>query len=302
MMIGRGHVPEGVRKTSFNFGDYICGDLYHPAELDGSPLPVVIWLHSYNYGSGYTGAYMVGPRVYHHLASMGYAVAAFDLPGFGRRIAEGAHFYDRFPHWSRLGAMVREVGAMITFLREGEGRFPFITNERFTAALPPLDVDRVFLLGYSLGGMVALHAAALDERIAGVASFAGFTPMRTDTDASPTGGIRRLWQWHGLQPRLGLYHGREAELPYDYDDVLALIAPRPCLIVSPVHDRENSVADVTRCVEGAADAWRDAGAADQLTHLSPEDYSRFQPEQHDLFTNWLSRVCAAKHAVEARQA
>ena len=42
-----------------------------------------------------------------------------------------------------------------------------------------------------LGGTVALHAAALDSRIKGVASFAGFTPLRTDSLDKPTGGISR---------------------------------------------------------------------------------------------------------------
>jgi len=85
--------------------------------------------------------------------------------------------------------------------------------------------------------MVGLYAAALDDRIATVASFSGFTPLRSDTDAKPTGGIRRLFEWHALQPHLGLFHCREDDIPYDFDDVLALIAPRPCLIVSPLRDR-----------------------------------------------------------------
>jgi pimeloyl-ACP methyl ester carboxylesterase len=157
-------------------------------------------------------------------------------------------------------------------------------------AVPPLDAKRIYCLGYSLGGTVGLYATALDDRIAGVASFCGFTPMRNDTDAKPTGGIRRLWEWHGLLPRLGLYDGRERDLPYDYDDVLALIAPRPCLIVSPFHDRDADLADVKACVAKARSAWQTKAAADALTHLTPDDYNRFQPEEQTLFTDWVNRV------------
>lgn len=59
--------------------------------------------------------------------------------------------------------------------------------------IPYIDLEKIYVAGFALGGTVALHAAALDEgrRIAGVASFAGFTPMRTDTSDKPTGGIRR---------------------------------------------------------------------------------------------------------------
>lgn len=53
-------------------------------------------------------------------------------------------------------------------------------------------VDRIFLAGYSLGGNVALHAAALDARVAGVAAFSAFTPFRTDSNDRPTLGLRRL--------------------------------------------------------------------------------------------------------------
>ena len=48
----------------------------------------------------------------------------------------------------------------------------------FTQEYTLADGRRVYLLGYSLGGMVALHAAALDQRVSGVACFSGFTPWR----------------------------------------------------------------------------------------------------------------------------
>ena len=56
-------------------------------------------------------------------------------------------------------------------------------------------------VGYDVGGRAALHMGALDptHRLKGIVSVNGFTPMRTDTDASSTGGIRRLWDWHALQ-------------------------------------------------------------------------------------------------------
>ena len=130
----------------------------------------------------------------------------------------------------------------------------------------------------------------MDPRLASVACFAGFTPLRTDTDARSTGGIRRLWEWHALAPRLGLFHGREQDIPYDYDDVLALIAPRPCLIVSPTRDRDATFADVCACVGRAARAWEGAGTGQGLTHQCPDDISRFQRDQHDRFLAWMGEL------------
>ncbi|MGQ9592691.1 MAG: alpha/beta fold hydrolase [Planctomycetota bacterium] len=240
----------------------------------------MIWLHPYSYASGYTEGYNVqDTTVYHRLAKEGFAVLAFDQCGFGLRLLEGTRFYERHPRWSRLGRMVHDVRRAVGFLAEGKGRAE--------DAIPEVRRDRVCVLGYSLGGMVGLYAAALDERIAAVACFAGFTPLRSDTDAQPTGGNRRLYEQHALQPRLGYFRGREEEVPYDFEDVLALVAPRPCLLVSPLRDRHADAEAVARTVTVARKAWEAAGAPEALTHLSPDDVSRFQSDQHRIFLDWI---------------
>jgi pimeloyl-ACP methyl ester carboxylesterase len=175
--------------------------------------------------------------------------------------------------------MVHDVHAAVDFLVDGKGASQ--------DAMPAVRKDQVYLLGYSQGGMVVLYAAALDERVAGVASFCGFTPLRTDTDAKHTGGIRRLWQWHAVQPLLGLFHGREAQIPYDFDDVLALIAPRPCMVHSPRRDRDADFEEVKTCVDRARSAWQNVDRTKNLTHLMPDDVNRFQADQHQAFIKWF---------------
>src|SRR5690625_7851006 len=44
--------------------------------------------------------------------------------------------------------------------------------------LDGIDADQIYVVGYSLGGTVGLYATALDDRIRGLISVAGFTPMR----------------------------------------------------------------------------------------------------------------------------
>ena len=174
--------------------------------------------------------------------------------------------------------MVADVSAAADFLIDGKGAAK--------GALPKIAGDQVYVLGFSVGGMVGLYAAALDERLAGVASFGGFTPMRTDT-AAATGGLRRLWQWHALAPRLGLFDGSESEIPLDYDDVLALVAPRPCLVYAAKRDRELNPTAVSECVDRARKAWTSRGAPGGLEFHSPDDIGRFQRAQHELFLRWL---------------
>lgn len=279
---------ENTARIPVRFGSGVRGNIYHNPTVK-SPAPAVIWLHPYSYSSGYNEGYGVqGTTVYHRLAQQGYVVLAYDQCGFGLRLLEGRDFYRHYPHWSRLGRMVYDVRAAVDFLADGQGHAQ--------SALPSIDPKQIYVLGYSLGGMVGLCATALDERIAGVACFSGFTPLRTDTDAKTTGGIRRLWQWHALQPKLGLFHGREREIPYDFDDVLALIAPRPCLIVSPRHDRHADFADIVACVRRAQHAWAGGDNRDGFQYRTPDDIDRFQQDQHAVFTTW----CGALRGTDPR--
>lgn len=274
--------PPGVERVPVSFGAGVRGNVYHESGAE-EPAAAVIWLHPYSYSSGYNEGYGVeGTTIYHRLAQRGYLVLAYDQCGFGLRLLEGRDFYGRCPRWSRLGRMVHDVRAAVDFLRDAKGMA--------SGPLPPVDRDRVYILGYSLGGMAGLYAAALDARVAGVASFCGFTPLRTGSRDEPTGGNRRLWEWHALQPKLGLFEGREAAIPYDFDHVLSLVAPRPCLVVAPERDRHATFAEVVACVGRARAAGASGGRDAGLTLSTPDDTNRFQRDQHRVFLDWLDRV------------
>lgn len=93
-----------------------------------------------------------------------------------------------------------------------------------------------------------------------------------------------------LLPRLGLYSGREAEVPYDIEHLLASLAPRPVLVVSPQLDREAAFEDVTVAVEGARQVYALYGAADRLQQAVPEDYGRLGPQAQGLVIDWLKKA------------
>jgi pimeloyl-ACP methyl ester carboxylesterase len=263
-LLGRASVPVGLAKRSLNFGNYVSGDLYFPtnAERAEAKLPVVVWLHPISISDGYTAGYKRGENPHIALARTGCAVFAFDQVGNGTRVEEVKNFYLRYPHWSLLGKQVEDTLAAVEALRQIE----FI------------DPRRVVLLGYATGGATALHAAALDERIAGVVSVAGFTPMRLDVATKGTGGIAREAGWLPLQPRLGAFVGNEGRIPYDYHELLAMIAPRPVFVFAPKIDWHATLADVKSCVEEAGRVYElfDAKAALRFEQL--DDYNHFSPE------------------------
>jgi hypothetical protein len=132
-----------------------------------------------------------------------------------------------------------------------------------------------------------LYATGLEARVKGVVSIAGFTPMRTDAMARGTGGVARYSQEHGLIPRLGFFVGREDRIPYDFDELIATIAPRPVLVVGPQLDRDATPADVHSAVNVAKRIYDLYGAAEKLATQEPWDYNRLPDRTQDEIVKWM---------------
>jgi len=90
------------------FGDQLYGYLYYPKDQNGNPvskkLPAVIYLHEYDYSKGFNSHHQV-ESLLQSLVEKGFAVFVYDMTGCGNRIEEGTRFYQRYPHWSKLGKM-----------------------------------------------------------------------------------------------------------------------------------------------------------------------------------------------------
>lgn len=104
---------------------------------------------------------------------------------------------------------------------------------------PRVDASKVALFGFSRLGKTALWAAAQDERFALVVSQnsgkAGASLFRTGNGepvAHLAGPVLRHW----FAPRFAEYSANEALPPVDAHQLLALIAPRPLLILSAEED------------------------------------------------------------------
>ncbi len=263
------------RKITFpspsGFG-VIEADLFTPNNAAADVrLPVVIWLHGYSSSLGYSWVYHYDIHPVLALAQAGYAVLAFDQSGFGSRQVEAAAFYNKFPRWSQMGHMVDDTRAAIDALsKEAQ-----------------VDSSRIYLLGYSLGANIALHTAVLDPRVKGVVSLNGFTPMRTDTADKGTGGIARYFREHDLLPRMGAFAGKETRLPYDYDELIAAIAPRPVYVLSPQFDRDATPADVKKAVDQAKKVYSLYNADGNLMLDEPWDYNRLPQATEDRMIQWM---------------
>ena len=258
-----------------NFGYGVTGHLYFPNNTPaGTRLPAVIWLHGYSYPLGYMWVYRSDPHPILALVNAGYAVLAFDQAGFGSRMGEFAPFYKRHPHWSLMGRMVEDTTRAVDAL----------------ASDAAIDPTRISVFGYTIGGTVGLYAAALDPRIKSVVSISGFTPMRTDTAGRGTGGLARYSDERALLPRLGFFIGHESRLPYDFDELIATIAPRPVLVVEPTMDRATTPEDVRQTVARARQVYNLYSASDKLTLHEPVDYTRLTAATQDEAVRWMNQV------------
>jgi pimeloyl-ACP methyl ester carboxylesterase len=261
-----------------SFGNQVSGALYYPKDTPkGKKLPTAIWLHGLSYPLGYMWVYHFSLHPILALVQAGYAVLAYDQSGFGTRMAETRPFYERYPHWSRMGRLVEDTRMAVDALQKHE----------------LIDPERIYIFGYSLGGMVGLYATALDPRIKGLVSICGFTPMRTDTADKGTGGLARFCYERGLIPRLGFFVGHEKRIPYDYHDLMGLIAPRPVMVVEPLLDRDAIAADVRASVEQAAKVYKLYGVADRLKLWEPWDYNRLPDYMQNTAIKWMGQTLSA---------
>ena len=116
--------------------------------------------------------------------------------------------------------------------------------------LPFVSADRIGTLGHSYGGNTVLFLAALDERI----SFAC---------ASGSACTFEYRMKHGTGIEMASvipnFHGK-----YDIDDLVKLIAPRKCLLVSSEEDKYSM--DAPEIVEKAGKVYEALGVAQNLEH------------------------------------
>ncbi|PRD48109.1 alpha/beta fold hydrolase [Sphingobacterium haloxyli] len=244
-------------------GDHVPGVLYCPTDEDGvlktrsnGKLPVIVYSHQYAHSTGFVKGYdKTGSRgtkeLFESLVKRGFAVLAIDMYGFGTRIWEAKNFYLRYPNWSKMGKMIRDVKGCIDAIED----------------LDYLDEDHVYLLGNTIGGSVSLMTAALDDRVAGIATVAAFSPWRSSD--SQYESLRTYSHLHGFIPRLGTFADNPQNTPIDFGEIIAAVAPKPILILTPDLDRYTDIQALKKMMNPVHQVYSLYGKQDQLTVAYP---------------------------------
>jgi dienelactone hydrolase len=230
-------------------------------------LPGVLALHPTDHELGMKVAVGLGGkpgRDYgHELAERGYVVIAPAYPLLA----------DYQPALEGLGYASGTMKAVWDNIRALDllETLPFVKSGNFGA------------IGHSLGGHNALFTAAFDERIKVVVSSCGF-----DSFADYKGGDIRGWTSERYMPRLAQF---SPNIPFDFPEVIAAIAPRVCFVSAPFYDDNFSWRSVMRIEEAAGRVYQLYGARDHLVVHHPRVGHEFPEEMREaayqMFERWL---------------
>ena len=212
------------------------------------------------------------------LARRGFVTLAVDQLAFGEGNGERTQaqviedFYQQYPEWSLDGARLWIHQRAVDLLSEGLG----------------LEVGPVGCIGNSLGGRAAAYLAAFDLRIAAAVPSAGIAPNLTNV-------FRNVPRPESLSPLLDSVTSKRGLPPFEYQDLLALIAPRAVLLMEPWNDPYNpSIEAVFRCFEKTRFVFELCNAERNLQIISHGDGHDTIPPIREFAYTWLeARLCGA---------
>lgn len=187
------------------------------------------------------------------LAQRGFVALAPDYPSFG----ENQHDFATDQYESGSMAAIYQNMRAVELLQ----------------ALPEVDPERIGCIGHSLGGHNALFTAAFDDRIKAVVTSCGFTTFH-----QYQGGDLHGWSGPVYMPRIASRYAKSpGQMPFDFTEVVAALAPRPVFIVAPVNDDNFAVDGVRDVVAAARPVHSLFGRSQELHATYPDAGHDFPP-------------------------
>lgn len=206
------------------------------------------------------------------LAERGYVVICPDYPSFGdyaKDFAASAH---------------------------PSGTMQGIVNHRravdLLVSLPQVDGDRIGAIGHSLGGHNALFIAAFDPRIKAAVTSCGWNLFQHYYNGNLTG-----WSSDRYMPRIkSVYETSPDKMPFDFHEVIAAIAPRAVLSISPTQDSNFAVEGIRQAMPSIRAVYTLLGAEKAIAVEYPECGHDFPPEMRTRAYTFLDGVLKAPSA------
>jgi dienelactone hydrolase len=157
------------------------------------------------------------------------------------------------------------------------------------AATPGVSPQGFGAIGHSLGGHNSIYTAVFDERIKAIVSSCGFdsyldyyAEKQTEVWAPGKG-----WTQERYMPALAQYAGRQQEIPFDFHEMIAALAPRAFLAISPTGDSNFKWQSVDRIIAAAQPVFRLHGVAGRIAVEHPDSEHDFPPAMREKAYAWL---------------
>lgn len=148
------------------------------------------------------------------LAQRGYVVIAPDYVSFGDQIG---HDFEKDDYQSGTIKGIVDHIRCVDYLQSRDD----------------VDPARIGVIGHSLGGHNALFLALFDPRIGAIISSCGWTPFHHYYE----GKKLQNWAQQRYMPAVTeKFNNDPSGMPFDFYELVAALAPRPFLSVSPLHD------------------------------------------------------------------
>jgi dienelactone hydrolase len=150
---------------------------------------------------------------------------------------------------------------------------------------------RYATIGHSLGGHNSVYTAVFDGRLKVIVSSCGLDRYRDYYDGDP-----KRWQpeqgWCQTRYMLKLadYRGRLEEIPFDFPELLAALAPREVYINAPLRDSNFRWKSVDLCVEAARKVYALHGVEHSIQVEHPDSEHDFPDAQREKAYALIERV------------
>ncbi len=255
-------------------------DSIDPADLlkaeSPSKIAAVVALHP----TGAAGKRIVGGegkagRQYGvEMAQRGYVVIAPDYPSFGE--------YDKYDF-----AGDKYVSGTM------KGIVDHMRCVDFLSAMKFVDAERIGTIGHSLGGHNAIFLGVFDERVKVVVSSCGWCPFH-----DYYGGKIAGWTSDRYMPLLkDKYELDPDKVPFDFYELIAALAPRTFVSVSPVEDANFDINGVKKAIPVAGSIYAMLKARSELILLTPDCDHNFPTDMRLQAYGVMDRVL--KHTPDA---
>jgi len=188
------------------------------------------------------------------LAERGYVTLSPDAPGHGERTKCDP---------TALGYESHAMKAIWDHMRAVD----------LLQSLPEVDPERIGVIGHSMGGCGSLFVATFDPRIKVIVQSCGYSSF--SAYAKTWGNLSR-WSSFATAgalttPRVSsVYHNDPAQMPFDFTELIAALAPRPFFSNSPLHDEIFEKSGTDDCIQAARPVYDLFEAADSLVVVNPD--------------------------------